>query len=45
MEQSVNQILALKQFLLALKSTHEALEGARTNLMTSIREASIAQSC
>lgn len=38
MEQSVNQIIALKQFLLALQPTHEALASARTTLMAGIRE-------
>lgn len=38
MEQSVNQIIALKQFLVSLKPTHEALASARTTLMAGICE-------
>lgn len=41
MEQSINQIIALKQFLLALKPIYEALAGAQTTLMAGIREASL----
>jgi predicted Co/Zn/Cd cation transporter (cation efflux family) len=38
MEQSVNQIIALKQFLLALNPVYEALANARTTLLAGIRE-------
>ncbi|KAE9978713.1 hypothetical protein BLS_000367 [Venturia inaequalis] len=38
MEQSVNQIITLKQFLVSLKPTHEALASAQTSLMSGIRE-------
>jgi hypothetical protein len=45
MEQSVNQIISLKQFLLALRLTHEALANAQTTLMAGIREVSIRCAC